>query len=113
MLTPNQLHILQHALGVDQYGRGPRYRNQFCAGDDDEQACRDLVAKGYMRQHRTTELLPYFNCSVTDAGIAAMIAESPKPPKLTRSQHRYRRFLNEDSGVSFSEWLKRRPSEEV
>ncbi len=35
-----------------------------------------------------------------------MYAESPKPPKLTRSQIRYREFLRADSGLSFIEWIR-------
>lgn len=106
MITPRQLGILQHALGVDQYGRGQMYRNHYCAGEDDEADCRELVAAGLMRQHATTTTMPYFNCSVTDAGRKAMMDASPKPPKLTRSQKRYRQFLAHDSGLSFREWLK-------
>jgi len=82
------------------------YRNHFCAGRKDEVVCRELVALGYMKNHYTTEMLPYYNCSVTESGKAAMLAESPKPPKLTRSQQRYRRFLKADVGCSFREWLK-------
>lgn len=107
-MTPDQLHILQHALGVDQYGRGPQYRNHFCAGGRDEVGCRELVAMGYMQQHPTTETFPYFNCSVTDAGRAAMRDASPQPPTPTRSQRRYREFLAADSGLRFGEWLKER-----
>ena len=114
-MTPEQLHILQHSLGVDQYGQGRMYRNHFCAGGADEDGapmggdaviCAELVALGYMKRHATTEMLPYFNCSVTEAGKAAMLAESPKPPKLTRAQFRYRQFLAEDSGMKYGEWLK-------
>ncbi len=105
-MTPEQLHILQHSLGVDQYGRGKMYRNHFCAGGDDERICRELIALGYMQQHRTTQLFPDFNCSVTESGKRAMLANSPAPPKLTRSQQRYRRFLKADCGLSFREWLK-------
>ena len=109
-MTKQQLQIIQHSLGVDEYGRIPRgfddyTRNYFCAGGDDETVCRELIAMGYMRQHQATALLPYFNCSVTEAGIRAMRSESPKPPKLSRSQQRYRRFLEADSGLSFREWL--------
>jgi hypothetical protein len=39
-----------------------------------------------MQEHRRTELFPYYNCTVTDAGIKAMQAASPKPPKLTNLQ---------------------------
>lgn len=105
-LTANHLQIIQHSLGVDQYGQGEMYRNHFCAGEGDEAACRELVALGYMRQHPTTEWLPYFNCSVTNEGKRAMLAESPKPPKLTRGQKRYRDFLHADCDRSFIEWLK-------
>jgi hypothetical protein len=106
-LTARQLEILQHSLGVDEYGMGQIYRNHFCAGGDDEETCRELIALGYMQQHRTTDWLPYFNCLVTNKGKRAVLAESPRPPKLTRSQRRYRAFLNADTGESFSEWIKR------
>lgn len=61
-MTPTQLQILQHALGVDEFGRGKQYRNHFCAGGADEVICRELVALGYMREHRWTEAFPYYNC---------------------------------------------------
>ena len=119
-MTPEQLGILQHALGVDKYGLTEYYndgvyrygfkstRNYFCAGGDDQATCQSLVDLGYMREHRTTETLPYFNCSVTDAGIKAMRDESPAPPSLSRSQQRYREFLHADCGYSFIEWLRAR-----
>lgn len=112
-MTPQQLHILQHSLGVDQYGQGQMYRNNFCAGGGDEVVCRELIALGYMKQHRTTEVFPDFNCSVTEAGKAAMRAESPKPPKLSRSQIRYLEFLNLDGSMKFGEFLKWRSRKEV
>jgi hypothetical protein len=104
-MTKEQLQILQHALGVDEYGQGRMYRNHFCAGGKDEEICRSLVELGYMGTFER-EYLPYYNCTVTEAGKTAMLAESPKPPKLTRSQKRYRDFLNRDTGVSFGEYLK-------
>lgn len=106
-MTPRQLEILQHALGADRFGKRPRdSRNYFCAGVADEPDCRALVALGYMQEHRRTDVFPYFNCSVTGDGINAMLRESPVPPKLTRSQERYRRFLKADLGCSFLEFLK-------
>ena len=118
-LNPRQLEILQHALGLDEYGRVKYYRddvkyygfaptrNHFCAGGSDETICRELVAMGYM-WNWVREYLPYYNCSVTDEGKEAVRRESPAPPpepKLTRSQKRYRDFLDADSGLSFREWL--------
>ena len=106
-MTARQLEILQHALGADKFGKRPRdSRNDFCAGAADEPDCRELVAMGYMQEHCRTAVFPYFNCSVTGEGINAMLRESPAPPKLTRSQKRYRRFLDADCGMSFREWLK-------
>ncbi len=101
------LHVLQHSLGVDQYGQGRMYRNHFCAGGGDVALCRSLVELGYMIERPASELTggsPLFH--VTDAGKAAMLAESPKAPVLSRSQKRYRAFLNADTGRSFIEWLK-------
>ena len=107
-LSTEQLSILQHALGHDQYGRGGGYRNHFCAGGKDEEICRELVALGLMRVWApNASPLPYYNCTVTDAGKQAVAEQSPQPPKLTRSQERYRRFLAADLGCSFGEFIKR------
>ncbi len=111
-MTPSQLHILQHALGVDKYGQGKMYRDHFCAGGNDEVVCRELVSLGYMRTWRGADEngqvtgYPYYNCSVTEEGKAAMLSASPAPPKLTRSQRRYREFQKADTGTSFREWLR-------
>src|ERR1700675_2922297 len=103
-MKPGQLHILQHALGVDQYGQGRMFRNYYVGGESE---CRPLVALGFMTEHRASELTggdPWFR--VTDIGKQAVRDLSPAPPKLTRSQRRYREFLNADSGLSFGEWMK-------
>lgn len=104
-MTNRHLEILQHALGVDQYGQGQMYRNHFCAGVADEAICRELVQMGYMSTFTRPDL-PYYNCTVTAEGKAAMLAESPKPLKLTKAQERYRRYLKADTGESFGDWLK-------
>lgn len=91
-MTEAQLHTLQHALGLDQYGRGAIYRNHYVGGAEE---CRPLVSLGYMEEFRASDLTggdPLFR--VTEAGKKAVRSESPKEPKLTRSQLRYRRFLN-------------------
>ena len=106
-MTPRQLEILQHALGADEFGKRPRdSRNYFCAGTDDEADCRALIELGYMQEHGKREWLPYLNCSVTGEGINAVLRESPAPPKLTRSQKRYRDYLDADCNMKFGEWLK-------
>lgn len=108
-VTPEQLHILQHSLGVDEYGQGNMYRNHYVG---DCESCRPLVSLGLMTEHPASELTggdPLFR--VTEAGKKAMIEASPKPPKLTRGQKRYREFLDSgagDCGYTFGTWLKRR-----
>ena len=82
-LTSEQLHILQHSLGVDQYGQGEMYRNRFRAGGKDVAKCQELTKLGYM-----VERPPVFNdpwWSVTEEGIKAVLEQSPKPqPKGKR-----------------------------
>ena len=110
-MTGQKLQILQHALGVDEHGRGQMYRNHFAAGGEDVRICQELIELGYMRQVATNAVFPDFNCRVTEAGKSAMLAESPKPPKLTRSQRRYREWFDSgaaDCGWKFGDWLKRK-----
>jgi hypothetical protein len=110
-MTPAQLHILQHALGLDQYGQGTQYRNHYVCGPghhgyDD---CRALVSAGLMVERPPHELYGGDSCfTVTDAGKEAVLRESPDPPKLTRGQKRYREWLRADCGMKFGEWLRER-----
>lgn len=103
------LHILQHSLGLDDYGRGKPYRNHYCIGErcDGFDLCRDAVAQGLMQEHAPSAISGGDHIfTVTDAGKAYVAEHSPKPPKLTRSAMRYQRFLGEDCGGTFGEWLK-------
>lgn len=109
----SKLDILQHALGLDEYGRGNSYRNFFATGpgSEDFAMCRELVASGLMTEHRGNALSggnPVF--TVTPAGREFVKCESPQPPKLTRSQQRYRDYLAEDGCLSFREWLGIKPN---
>lgn len=104
----NELHILQHSLGVDQYGRGEQYRNHFVTGpgSTDYDACMSLVDKSLMTRRPGSELSGGDDIfRVTDAGKAHVAEHSPAPPKLTRSQKRYQDYLDADCNVSFREWL--------
>lgn len=106
-----KLHILQHALGLDQFGEGVQYRNHFVAGvgSTDHSLCRALVSDGFMVEKAGSPISggnPVF--FVTRPGKAFVAANSPaRPPapKLTRSQKRYRAWLCADCGLSFAEWL--------
>jgi hypothetical protein len=94
-MTPEQLHILQHTLGCDKYGLGEQYRNHYVGGVE---VCRPIVALGYMKECKPRSISggdPWF--IVTDKGKKAVKDESPKPPKITRSQQRmidYRQFAD-------------------
>lgn len=107
LLTPELLHILQHSLGVDEHGFGDQYRNYFCAGGGDVDKCRELVAMGYMQQFGSSNVFPDSNFAVTTAGKLAMAEQSPKPPKLTRSQQRWQEYAKvADCFDDFAHWLK-------
>lgn len=109
MLDADQLHILQHSLGVDQYGRGAQYRNHFVTepGTTDYPHCTALVEAGLMTRRAGNALSGGADIFiVTPAGVRAVAEHSPAPPKLTRSQQRYEDFLSEDSGLSFGSWLR-------
>lgn len=106
-----KLRILQHSLGVDQYGLGAQYRNYFATGPGgkDFDTCSALVTEGLMGDHGPQAGMSdmhYFE--VTRAGKQFVRENSPVPPKLTRSQKRYLTFMKSDCGLQFGEWLKRR-----
>lgn len=66
------LHILQHSLGLNKYGKGRQYRNHFCTapGSKDYPECQILVGAGFMKEYPGSELSgnsPIF--IVTEAGI--------------------------------------------
>lgn len=108
-MDAKQLHILQHSLGLDQYGRGTFYRNHFVTGEgsDDHADCMTLVALGYMDRRANIKIYGGDDCfKVTDAGRAAVVAESPAPPKLSRSKQRYQDWLDYDSSMSFIDYCK-------
>jgi hypothetical protein len=108
-----KLGILQHSLGLNEYGQGEQYRNYFVtgAGSSEHQVCLELVGMGLMYVRKTSRILTGGDdCfSVTAEGILYVIQNSPKPApekKLTRSQKRYRSFLEADCGLSFGEWMQ-------
>lgn len=101
----NQLHILRHSLGFKDDGSGREYRNYYAAdpGDEDLNA---LVASGDMKVgHSIPGGLIYYR--VTNQGRARVLKTLPTPIEMTRSERRYRRYIDSDCGLTFSEWLKR------
>lgn len=111
LLTKQQFEILRHAIGADEFGRRRADRNHFVTGvgSTDHPTCVSLVELGLMTCRERFALAGgddvFF---VTDAGIDALRAHAKTPPRLTRSQLRYREWLESDSTWSFEEWLKHR-----
>ena len=116
-MSPDQLHILQHSLGCDEYGRADRvyrdegdgafghYRNRYVSDPDPDLTA--LVEMGYLADHGAYDLaggMHYYR--VTKEGLVKMRELSPVPPKVSRSKQRYLDFLNADLGCSFGEWIK-------
>ena len=123
MITPHHLHVLQHALGLDEYaqtsyGRGGRYsggetyRNRFVTDDEggDGNLCNELVTAGLMVRHPPRDISggdPIF--VVTEAGKAYVCEHSPRSPKVSRGRARYLKWLHVSDAFpdwTFGDWLK-------
>ncbi len=108
------LQILQHSLGLDQYGRGEQYRNRFVTGTNGKDYSDIVVLCDAELMQSHGEIKIYggmVGFSVTEAGIEYVRVNSPSPPpepKLTRSQKRYKRFLEYGDGfnsfIEFCRW---------
>ncbi|WP_063812539.1 hypothetical protein [Burkholderia cenocepacia] len=108
----SKLHILQHALGVNDFGEGCQYRSHFVtsAGSNDYVMCRELVTEGLMTERPANALsggCPIF--LVTPAGVEFVAQNSPPRPKLSRAKQRYRDYLAADGCMGFREWLGIKP----
>ena len=109
MSEHDYLQILQHALGVDRYGRGTSDRNHFVTGPGsaDFEACTHLVDANLMYRRDPTPISGGdYVFMVSMLGRSFVSTKSPPPPKLTRSQKRYQQYLDCSTGQSFKEWIK-------
>ena len=96
-MMADMLHILQHALGVDKFGRGDQYRRHFVTGEGslDHPTCMEAVAQGLMTRHSGNALTGEMDLFlVTDKGRAFVAARSPKPDRKQRARDRYSRYLD-------------------
>jgi hypothetical protein len=108
-LTPKQIHILQHSLGISKPHDKP-YRN-FYAVYSDSDGIRDLellVEKGLMINSGSSPVnsdMVYYQ--VSDAGRKVAFDQLPKDTR-TRAQKRYEKYLDiRDvwSDLTFKEFL--------
>lgn len=106
--TKSELSIVQHSLGVDQYGQGEMYRNHFASDPTPE--LENLVTHGLLADRGVVKWAGELHCyCVTKKGIRWMKKQSPAPPKVSRSQLRYRKWLDVQDcfgDMTFGEWLK-------
>lgn len=108
-ISARWLQILQHSLGLDQFGQGIAYRRYFVTneGSIDHPDCMAMVAEGLMSRRAGSSLSATDDVFlVTVAGQQFVATNSPPPPKLTRGQRRYQQWLDADCGLSFGDWLK-------
>lgn len=109
-MKPELLKILQHTVGVNEYGLGHQYRNHYVAGGDDVLRCRELVSAGLMRESPASEMTggsPWF--AVTAAGRAAIAQHSPKQPRPDNalwSADGEAFYYKDFSGLAISEELR-------
>lgn len=108
-MNDKALHIMQHTIGVDQYGRGEQYRNHFATseGSADFEVCNALTEQGLMAVRRNLDIAAGMDCFwLTDAGKQYVAEHSPRPPILSRSKQRYQRYLEYGDGFhSFRDFL--------
>ena len=93
-VNEKQLHILQHTLGLNEYGEGRKYRNHFVTskGCSDYDSIQILIENGLMVKR--CWLFTEQKCfSVTEKGIDFVENNSPKRPKISKSKARYQRYL--------------------
>lgn len=105
-------HILQHSLGVDEYGRGEQYRNHFVTGEgsDDHPTCNALVEAGLMGVRRAMAISGGMDGFwVTPAGKAYVAEHSPPAPKVSAGRQRYLDWLSmsDVTGERFIDFLRR------
>lgn len=107
-MNPRWLSILQHTLGLDQYGQPPKgrqpchdddfpgcYRNHYCLGADcpDFKILQELVTAGFMTDSGPQKMMGGMHLlHATQAGFDAVKQHSPRPPRLTLGQRRWRHF---------------------
>lgn len=119
MTIKKKLHILQHALGRDEYGDskskrngGEDYRNHYVAspGHDSWDTLEAMTADGLVLKHAPRDIFGGDDChcfTVTPAGIDFVALNSPKRPKVPRSKARYMRYLEYGDGFdSFLHYCK-------
>jgi len=104
-------HLLHHSLGISDPKNCKPYRNYFAAdeGHADIEGLRSLCDADLMIavESQSTENQDIIFI-VTDKGRKVALRTQPRPPKLTRAQARYQRYLDlaDSLDMSFIEYCR-------
>lgn len=106
------LEVLQHALGVDRFGRGSMYRDHFVAGPghSDFDTCLAATERGLMQRYENKHVIGGNVFVVTDQGRQFVLARSPKPDRKQKARDRYSRYLDLADvlpDLTFGDFLRR------
>lgn len=103
-LTKDEKSVLLHTLGLD-YGMAV-FRNLFLAGEGhhDMPHILSLVELGLMAEGKHQNQGVYYHAT-RDGERLGLSLRIAMEPKLTRSQARYKRYMDCDSSMTFREWL--------
>ncbi len=115
ILTPQELHVLCHALGRDDYallpaGRVDEYRNHYDPGkeppDEVVEMMDKLVEAGLLQRYVC--IGGWLMYRVTDEGRRQAIKQAPPAPRQTQAARRYRKWQStrDAHGLSFGQWLR-------
>lgn len=103
-ITPKQLDLLHHTLGLTPDRREP-FRNHFVASEGHHamDELKALEAAGLMARSPTPKFCNADDMvfHVTDAGRAYALDNLPQPPKRTN----YDDYQHSESSLTFAEWL--------
>lgn len=110
-LTPEQLTVLRHSLGLNPDGTGRSYRNHYVAGPGHYryQELTELIALGHMRRRATpSKILPEGDeCfHVTELGEQAAAAPEAKLSRGKRRWQAYRSVKDACPELSFLRFLQ-------
>lgn len=109
--TQGALDALWHTLGLDPArGEMEPYRNHYVADSTPPPAIVELLELGLVAVGRRPTFFPAGDVvfCATERGRALAVAEaSHHRPRFTRAQLRYRRWLADDTGEPFGDWLRR------
>ena len=111
VLTRDEIHILCHALGRDDYGqlrRGVReeYRNHYDPSPEVQSSIDRLVLAGLMEPYQCVGGWTMYR--VTNEGRRQAIKQSLPAPRQTDAARRYRKWQDtrDAHGLSFGQWLR-------